>query len=58
MAKSGGARKYGRNLKKCERYRAEGRRSRNKLRKMKKRISHMNPKSQANILKKNPIRGS
>lgn len=30
---SGGTRKYGRNLAKCARYRAEGRRERNKARK-------------------------
>lgn len=37
MKGSGGSRKYGRNLTKCAQYRAEGRREKNKRRRMEKR---------------------
>jgi len=50
-SKSGGAKKYGRNLEKCARYRAAGRREINKARKQKK-IARMLEKKAARKARK------
>jgi hypothetical protein len=38
QSRKGGAKKYGRSLEKCARYRAEGRREKNKARKLRKHL--------------------
>jgi len=40
---SGGARKFGRSKKKCQRYQGENRREENKIRKWKKLIKNLSP---------------
>lgn len=51
-----GPEKYGRNKAKCLHYRSANRRFENKLRKLKKRIKHLDSALQKRILRLNPIK--
>jgi len=48
-AKSGGQRKIGRNKAKCEKYRNEHRREKNKIRKLRKMIRNLDSKNKMRI---------
>lgn len=56
MPKAGGSKKVGRDKAKCQRYRAEGRRKKNKLRRLMKRIRNVRTETQKRILELNPIK--
>lgn len=45
----GGARKYGRNKDKCQRYRDQNRREKNKIRKWEKLIKNLSPDNEMRI---------
>jgi len=46
---SGGARKFGRNKEKCQRYRDQNRKEKNKIRKWKKLIKNLTPDNDMRI---------